>query len=177
MTPDIATAREASNFVKAIWPAVKKLFNWRKRFENQIGVDVASYAGAVRVDTMNKSPAIEVMLKVYNFSPLFRRKVENITASLVFKKGNDWGNIIQNETIVVAKNLPRSGFTLISCRFKLTDSQIRSLDKYHSDSIIEVRVNIQALISSLLFSINKYMPDIDVLVRPWPKGTISLENG
>jgi hypothetical protein len=178
MTPDITTSKEASgiiNSIKEIWSSVKSFFNWRrKHFENKIDVDVASYAGAIRVDTMSPAPAIEVMLKICNFSS-FRRKIENVTASITFKKERDWGNIVQNETIVVAKGLPRSGFTLVPCRFKLTDAQIRSLNKYHNDFIIEVGVHIGATISSLLFTATKYTPNIDILVKPWPKGTNSSE--
>jgi hypothetical protein len=172
MILDIATAKEAGGVAKKGWSAVKWLFNWRrKHFENKIDVDVASYDGAVRVDTLSSAPAIGIMLKVCNFSPLFRGKIENITASVIFKNGNDWINVIQDETIVIAENLPRSGFKLVPCRFKLTDAQIRSLDKCQSNSIINVRVDVRIAISSSSFSVIRCMPNTDVLVRPWPKRT------
>ena len=170
MTVDIAVAKEAGSVVKKSWLAVKWLFNLRrKHFENKIDVDVASYDGAVRVDILNSAPAIVIMLKICNFSPIFRGKIDKINASVTFKNGNDWINIIQDETIAIAENLPRSGFKLVRCRFKLTDAQIRSLDKCQSSSIINVRVDANVTINSSSFSVIKCTPNTDLLVRPWPK--------
>lgn len=165
MQPDIATVRETGSLVRAVWPWVKRLLAFRKRLEEKIEIDLMPWSDAVRVDLASATHAINVCLKIYNFS-FFSVKLEKVTGSITMKS-QVYKQIVFNECIPAYSKVPRRKSTSVNCVFKLNDSQVRALREFNQCHDLQVGLTIDAHMSSWCGALRQSRPERDILVRPW----------